>query len=72
MRTESWFQHTSPLYLLNNTSSGWCGNYTPYEREKVSPGTYWLHHVHLPSSPYVLHATPISFSIRSPEKYWGL
>jgi len=39
------FQHTSPWYLGNNTSSGWYGNYTPYEREKFSPETYWLHHV---------------------------
>ena len=23
------FQHTSPWYLGNNTSSGWCGNYSP-------------------------------------------
>jgi len=37
------FQHTSPWYLGNNTTSGWCGNYAPYEREKFSPGTYWLH-----------------------------
>jgi hypothetical protein len=28
------------------TSSDWCGNYTTYEREKFSPGTYWLHHVY--------------------------
>jgi len=40
------FHHTSPWYLGNNTSSGWCGKYTPYERE-FSPGTYWLHHVQL-------------------------
>jgi len=38
-------QHTSPWYLGNNTYSGWCGNYTPYEREKFSLGTCWLHHV---------------------------
>ena len=37
------FQQTIPWYLGNNTSSGWCGNYTPCEHEKFSPGTYWLH-----------------------------
>ena len=25
--------------------NGWCSNYTPYEREKFSPETCWLHHV---------------------------
>ena len=45
------FQHISPWYLGNNTYSGWCGNYTPYESEKISPGTYWLHHVSLISYP---------------------
>jgi len=45
MRKKAGFQHTSPWYLGNNTARGWCGNYTPHEREKFSPGTYWLHHV---------------------------
>ena len=45
MLTESWLLDTSPWYLGNNTSSGWCFNYTLYEREKFSPGTYWLHYV---------------------------
>jgi len=53
MRTESGFQHTSSWYLGNNTSSGCCGNYTPYEREKFSPGTYWLHYVCLAMLFYV-------------------
>ena len=29
----------------DNTSSGWYGNYVPYEREKFSPVTYWLRYV---------------------------
>ena len=28
---------------MNNTTSGWCGNYAPYEGEKFNPRTYWLH-----------------------------
>jgi len=44
------FQHTSPWYLGNNTSSRWCGNCTLYEFEKFSPETYWLHYVHWLSS----------------------
>jgi len=40
MPQKAGFQHTSPCYLGNNTFSGWCGNYTPYEREKISPETY--------------------------------
>jgi len=39
------FQHTSLWYLGNNICSGWCGNYTLYERGKFSLGIYWLHHV---------------------------
>ena len=53
------FQYTSPWYLGNNTSSGWCGNYTPYESEKISPGTYWLHHVYIWISGGWLHPSKL-------------
>jgi len=47
MPQKAGLRRTSPWYLGNNNSSGWCGNYTPYEREKFSPETYWLQHVYL-------------------------